>query len=160
MAITAERQVDLAREALLDLTEGGQEGRMVSHGELAMAYMKRHPSFLRRQKRINEFREFFLLQPSEGPSKPPFRYRHQTSLAIMAMEAEGSIGSVFVDPETGEPLENPTRPLDHRDKRYFPVLEPEEEASPPPPAGPVAAEVRHPLEPPREPRRDPGRYLM
>jgi hypothetical protein len=122
MAMSPEEQVDLAREALLDITEGGREGRMVSHGELAMAYMRRHPSFVRRLERINAYREFFFRQPSEGPSKPPFKYRHQTSLAIMAMEGEGSVGHVFVDPETGEPLKDPKPPLSSSNKRYFPIV--------------------------------------
>lgn len=161
MAITPGEQVDIAREALRDLTE---DGRAVSHAELAMAYMRRHPAFLRRQRRINEFREFFLMEPSEGPSTPPWRYRHQTSLAIMAMEEEGSVGSVFVDPETGEPLEDPTPPLDYRNKRYFPAGT-ADDPEPAPPAeagkqgGTYDAPAGFPLAPPTV-RRDPGHYIM
>lgn len=129
MAISPEEQVDLAKEALLEITEGGREGRVVSHGELAMAYMKRHPKFLRRLERVNAYREFFLRPPSEGPSKPRFTYRHQTSLALMAMQEEGSIGHVFVDPETEEPIQDPTPPLDFRNKRYFPIVPPVETAA-------------------------------
>jgi hypothetical protein len=134
MAVTPEEQVNLVKEALLDITEGGQEGRIVSHGELALAYMKRHPTFLRRLETANTYREFFLRPPSEGPDKPRYKYRHETSLAIMAMDEEGSIGHVFVDPETGEPgepVEDPQPPLDYRNRRYFPIIAADTEVTPP-----------------------------
>lgn len=118
--IDADKQMELAERTFREITA---DGTLVSHEDMALAYMHRHPDFLkrigtRRRRAANFIRRLRFRAPIE--EKPTFKYRHQSDVALLELQHAGKIGHTFVDADE-QPLPDPKPPVSYEDRRYFPV---------------------------------------
>lgn len=111
-----EEQVKATVEAFEQLAENGRQ--WVGLDEVAVRAMRNHRDRKRwqRSRAANSLRDLLAFRGGI-PTKPSSRFRRQTQLAAMSLEAEGKLEHRFIDGE-GRLRKDPPIPRDYRDKRY------------------------------------------
>lgn len=117
---TPEEQVEMTEQSFEELAASGE--RWPSLRQVALRSMRRQ----RAERRFRRSRGLNTLLDMAGldstPKKPSWSYRHQTSLAVMAMESDGRLEHRFADKE-GRLHKRPSGRADYRDRRYRVVPE-------------------------------------
>lgn len=110
-----EKQVDDTERAFKRLSVRGQEWLSLDQLALQARIDAREQRRHQRSRVANSVID--LLALGGRPSRPSFRYRHQTELAIIAMKAEGTVERRFMD-EQGRLRKDPPLPRSAKDARY------------------------------------------
>ena len=123
MASLEDQTETITEQAIKELAADGNE--WPGYSEIAVAYMKRHPNYLRKlgtrkQRAAARVRSLFGRPSIE--EKAPSKYRNESIWAVHGLQSSSRLEHRFIDKE-GRLRKDPPGKLDYRDKRFRLVAE-------------------------------------